>query len=142
MEDFSKYLESLLITSSRLIVCGDFNFHMNDLHHPDAKKFQELIDSTGLKQHVEVATHKSGHTLDILLTRESESISSLDVHEDLISDHCAVQFEINLSKPSLPTKEIQYRKIKSINIDEFKGDITRSGLLEREGSLDELVGAE
>ena len=33
------------------------------------------------------------------------------------------------------------RKIKSIDIDEFKGDITRSGLIDREGSLDELVGA-
>ena len=33
-----------------------------------------------------IPTHSSGHTLDIVLTQQHESVSSVDVYDDLISD--------------------------------------------------------
>ena len=39
----------------------------------------------------------------------------------------------------MPKKEIQYRKKQSINIDELKKDIVKSGLLAMQGTVDELV---
>ena len=50
----------------------------------------------GLTQRVPLPTHTSGHTLDIVLTHESEQIAQMNVHDDLISDHSAVLFEIPL----------------------------------------------
>jgi exonuclease III len=141
MDEFGKYLESLLICSSRLVICGDFNFHLNDQNHPDSAKFKVLLESTGLKQHVNVATHQSGYTLDILLTRESEEVASVDVRDDLISDHSTIFFELNSAKPPLPKKHIRYRKLKSISIDKFKTDILQSGLPNMTGTVDELAGA-
>ena len=44
----------------------------------DAVRLRELLESTGLKQHVTAPTHKrthiSGHTLDLIITRLSDQL--------------------------------------------------------------------
>ena len=67
-------------------------------------------------------------------------MSNLCVEDHLLSDHSSVHFDLSLAKPPLPTKEISYRKIKSIDMDEFKLDIVNSGLPDLEGDdVDALV---
>ena len=48
-DEFGRYLESVLITRRNLVICGDFNFQFDNPSHPDAQKFQALLNSTGLK---------------------------------------------------------------------------------------------
>lgn len=43
---------------------------------PHAKVFLDLLSSLGLKKRVNVPTHISGHTLDLLITREHDSITT------------------------------------------------------------------
>ena len=62
---------------------------MNNPHDPDVMKFKSLYESTGLTQHVHLPTRTAGHTLDIVLTCESEQIAQMNAHDDLISDHSA-----------------------------------------------------
>ena len=57
-----------------LILPGDFNFHMDVASDVDAQVFSNLLTSMGLKQHVTVQTHISGHTLDLLITRENDPV--------------------------------------------------------------------
>ena len=57
-----------------LILSGDFNFHMDVTSYVDARVFSDLPTSMGLKQHVTVPTHISGHTLDLLITREYDPV--------------------------------------------------------------------
>ena len=57
-----------------LILPGDFNFHMDVASDVDARVFSNLLTSIGLKQHVTVLTHISGHTLDLLITRENDPV--------------------------------------------------------------------
>ena len=63
-------------------MCGWFNFHMDTPTHPDTQKFQELLDCTGLTQHVTTTTHSSGYIWDIVLIRDSGSLTSVEVHDD------------------------------------------------------------
>jgi hypothetical protein len=128
IEEFSSYLETVLISNSNLVLCGDLNFHMDCPTHPDTQTFIELINSTGLHQCVSNPTHTSGHTLDVVLTRDSDTLHNLSVQDDLLSDHSTVFFEFNTVKPPVPKKEIQFRKLKSIDIEKFKSDIIESGL--------------
>ena len=128
LDEFGSYLESVLLTNSNLVICGDFNFHVDSPSNTDAQKFLELIDSTGLQQHVETRTHKCGHTLDLVLTRDSSFLTSTEVRNDLLSDHYSVFFELDMVKPALPKKEVIYRKIKSIDLVKFRSDIVASGL--------------
>ena len=57
-----------------LILPGDFNFHMDVASDVDVQVFSNLLTSMGLKQHVTVQTHISGHTLDLLITRENDPV--------------------------------------------------------------------
>ena len=43
-QKFSSLLESLSISSGKLIIAGDFNFHIDNLHDNNARRFIDLID--------------------------------------------------------------------------------------------------
>ena len=47
-----------------LLIMGDFNYHVEDT---------SLIDSFRLTQHVADSTHRSGHMLDLMLSRSHDS---------------------------------------------------------------------
>ena len=57
-----------------LLLSSDFNFHIDVASDVDAQVFSDLLTSMGLKQHVTVPTHISGHTLDLLITREYDPV--------------------------------------------------------------------
>ena len=67
---------------------------------PDVRAFLDLLASMGLKQHVNVPTHVSGHTLDLMITREHDPvISSVPVADRYLSDHASVLCSLNSEKP-------------------------------------------
>ena len=79
-------LEHLATASGKLIMLGDFNFHVDDTDNPSAMKFLDIVNCFNLAQHITVPTHKDGHTLDLIITRNDEDlISVIDVHDPLIS---------------------------------------------------------
>ena len=44
-EEFSTYLESIVISTERLIISGDFNFHVESTDDTNAKRFCELLET-------------------------------------------------------------------------------------------------
>ena len=72
-DEFSAYLESLLLCKERLLICGDFNIHVDSADDPDSVKFRDLLESVGLRQHVKKSTHNDGHILDLIITRFTDS---------------------------------------------------------------------
>ena len=97
--------------------------------NPDTQKFLVLLDSFDLQQHVKQPTHRDGHTLDLSITRKSETLVDDEPTVGLfISDHAAVFTRLGLSRPGLSLKTTTYRKIKSINLDSFHSDIQASTL--------------
>ena len=102
---------------------------MDDCSNPDTQKFLDLLDSFDLQQHVKQPTHRDGHTLEISITRKSETLVEDEPTVDLfISDHAAVLTRLGLSRPGLSLKTPTYRKIKSISLDSFHSDIQASSL--------------
>ena len=76
-------------------------------------------------QHVAGSTHKSGHTLDLLITRQDSSLlKDIDIFPAWISDHSLVQAKIRITKPCLTRKRVTYRKWKEVKLDEFQQDLT------------------
>ncbi|XP_029202851.2 uncharacterized protein LOC114967028 [Acropora millepora] len=82
-EEFSDYLESLILSSEPLLITGDFNIHVNVAGDPNRLKLLELLETMGLRQHVTTSTHESGNTLDLIITRQFEDL----VRETPISDY-------------------------------------------------------
>ena len=61
----------------------------------------------GLQQHVDKPTHVSGHTLDLVITKEvDEPLSTTPVVDYLFSDHITVICDLLIKKPSFTVKEI------------------------------------
>ncbi|XP_068675378.1 uncharacterized protein [Montipora foliosa] len=109
------------------MITGDFNLHLDDKSDPTCINFLQLLESFNLRQHVREPTHRSGHTLDLIITREDEKIiGPVSVTESIISDRNIVNCSLNLLKPTLMKRCISSRKIKSIDIERLKSDICDS----------------
>ena len=75
IDEFSEYLEPVILTNDLLCLSGDFNIHVDDHHNdPAACRFLDLLESMSLTQHVAEPTDEHGLTLDLVITRESENL--------------------------------------------------------------------
>ena len=139
--DFSKFLEELIATPNKLILAGDFNFHVDNPTNTEARKFLDLLDSAGLQQHVDGPTHRDGHTLDLIITRCADNfISKLKILPELPSDHKRVLCNVDLPGPAPTRKSVTYRKLRNVDIEKFSEDIAISSLNNLEGSdLDIMI---
>ena len=141
-DEFSDYLETVVMCRELLLFAGDFNLHLDDPLDIDAKKFNELLETFGLTQHVTGATHSSGHTLDLLISRSTNDITVRSLQATTyISDHCFIECFLSIPGPNLVMKEIQFRKLKNIDLQAFQADIAASDLCTTSSwsSLDDLV---
>ncbi|XP_022791543.1 uncharacterized protein LOC111330846 [Stylophora pistillata] len=140
-DEFITYLESIIMSPEPLLITGDFNIHVDVHTDSDASRFQDLLSSMGLQQHVDKSTHISGHTLDLMITRCSDSfLTAKPMTDYLFSDHFTVLCDLALSKPSPKNEQISYRKLKAIKIEDFKQDLSTSELCNYSpDSLNDLV---
>ena len=105
-------MESLLLCKEPLIICGDFNIHVDCKDNVDSVAFCNLLLSVGLRQHVNQFTHIRGHILDLIITRLSDSIIKNERHVDhFISDQACLNCDFHSPKPMAPIRRITYRKL-------------------------------
>ena len=76
LDDFAELIEEVLVSYGKIVCMVDFNLHVNNMENPDAQVFLDMITAFSLKKHVAFPTHRSGHTLDLVIT---ESVSPLSV---------------------------------------------------------------
>ena len=142
IDEFCSFLEDNCLAGDPILLMRDFNIHVDIPNYPFAKKINEVLYAFGLKQHITDSTHSKGHTIDLIISRSNDDpkIDSIYIG-DLISDHRAVHCRFNLDKPKRILNEKQYRKIKAIDLDEFKADIQNSKLVKdfQDYKLDDLV---
>ena len=77
IEEFSSLLETVTVTQNTLILIGDFNIHVDDIpNNKEAMNFVEMLDAAGFEQHVDVPTHKAGHshTLGLVISRRVDNL--------------------------------------------------------------------
>ena len=140
-DEFSTLAEQLVVTPGNPLIIGDFNYHVDDNTKLDTIKFKRILESFNLRQHFHEPTHKKGHTLDLIITRvEDELITRIEIKNSMLSDHLAVDCKLRLNKPQLERTEIQYRKLKSIDMVNFNEELKKSDLILREhNALPDLI---
>ena len=139
--EFCNYLESIVLSKEQLLIVGDFNIHVDVLDDNDSIKLLDLLESFGLQQHVSQATHTHGHTLDLIITRQTDQIIKTAPHVDrFISDHASILCSLHSIKPSLTVRSISYRKLKAINMESLNKELSTTGLCQAPpNDLEELV---
>ncbi|KAG1714818.1 Papilin [Nymphon striatum] len=117
--EFGTLLECAVVSPGKLIVLGDFNFHMENESNRNATKLKELLTALDLVQHVHGPTHEKGHTLDLVITKSFESCAtSIELDNLLPSDHCLIHFVSNLTRPRTRKVKCTSRKITGIQADD------------------------
>lgn len=128
-EEFSDYLEFVVLSKEQLLITGHLNIHVVAVDDPDAIKFTDLLESFCLQQHVTIPTHQRGRALDFIISRRSGSIikSTLVAH-CLISDHASITCSLLPAKPASKVKTLSYRETKSVDFKHLSADIADSDL--------------
>ena len=116
-----EFLSELSVIPFPVVIMGDFNIHVDQADKAGVRTFMQQLATANLQQHVSKSTHKFGHTLDLVMTREREQcVKSITVKNDMLSDHYSINFDLcfspEIAKPSVKT----IRKIKSMNKDLFR----------------------
>ncbi len=138
-KEFTELFAYYKTLKEETIFCGDYNFHLNKDNDNKANKFREILDTFELKQHVQESTHREGNTLDLIISNMDSSVLSHRT-DFMLSDHCNILFDLNMSKPPRIKKNITYRNTKLIDINDFKMDIRNSvARININDSLDNLV---
>ena len=65
--ELTSLLDNLQTCPQDLITVGDFNIHIDNATDSFAKAFADILSSGNLNQHVNGSTHRSGHTLDLVI---------------------------------------------------------------------------
>ena len=102
--------------SDELLIMGDFNLHIDDTENIQAVRFITILDSFGLKQHVVSSTHRDGHILDLVITRDNCTplhVSNVCVLEQPISDHKPICVRLNLEKQTNQRRIVVSRRLKN-----------------------------
>ena len=94
---------------------------MDDQTDREAGIFKDVLAGHSLLQHIDKPTHRSGHTLDLYITRSTKELPiTTPVVGDLVVDHRHVESSFAFSKPIITEEKLSFRKIKDIDMVEFR----------------------
>ena len=143
LKEFQSYMDGIITSPGKLLLVGDFNIKFDLKSDPSTIKFTDALTSLNLKQHVTSGTHNQGDTLYHVITREDDDLlEDLQIHAPDISDHRTITLQYKIKKPQVEKQKIQYRKIKDIDMDSFKADLTKLPVLQMKcNDIDILVEA-
>ena len=98
-EEFEEYLDGVMNKNGAPLLCGDFNFHVEDDNNTNATNFISLCESKGFKQNVHAPTHVSGGILDLVFTLDSVTVPDVDDRSDgnILSTGCCVADSLPIS---------------------------------------------
>ncbi|PFX21863.1 RNA-directed DNA polymerase from mobile element jockey [Stylophora pistillata] len=128
-DEFAGYLAHIVTASGHLLIVGDFNFHV-DSQNSAGQRFNGLLHSFNLRQHVNDSTHKNGRTLDLVITREEQSfIKNLSVFDPALSDHFMIQCNLDFCKPLVQDQMLSFRRLRATDMDKsVSSDLEDSAL--------------
>ena len=114
--EFNDFLETLT-PEEKICICGDFNIHFEQMNDSAAQQFKQILQEHSLKQLITGPTHQEGHTLDLIITRDTQSdLYAISISDLCLSDHYVLSMSFLYCKPKQSKIEVISRNIKSIDI--------------------------
>ena len=74
LEDMEAMLTELSMLPGRLLIMGDFNLRFDDVNNKYVRRFRDLLQAVGMTQHVTRPTHRDGHILDFVISRQCDAL--------------------------------------------------------------------
>ena len=139
LDEFPNWAANKLYKDTSICIVSAFSIHVNDRKDTEANFFCDMMEAMSFQQHVDFAIHKLGNILDLVFREE---IGKLKVTKctpcPSHSDHWTVECQLSVTKNEVKSKEISYRKLDKININDVVND-TDFNSLESEQDLNTFV---
>ena len=104
-----------------MLLCA-LNVHFDNPSDPCTVALNVVLGNLSLEQLVNVPTHRSGHSLDWLITNRATDVLDLIVADMLLSDHFVISLDLLLRKPGRVTKKVPSRNIRSVDMHAYRTD--------------------
>ena len=137
LNDLTEFLTDCMASYRNIIICSDFNIHINNPSDMEAQIFMDTMEAFGLQQHVGFLTHHAGNILDLIFTEATSQFSIKVFKGRYVSNHRAIVSELNIGIQHITGKTVTFRNLKQINVEEFESTLDL-GNIENMGDL-ELV---
>ena len=127
VSDLCFILESMLLSHSHFVACGDLNIDTSDSSHPHTRSFHNFISSRHLLCPISSPTCISdsrSSVLDHFVTSSEVPVYHSSVINWPISDHLPIVLLIDWSVPEPTFKTITKCSFKKFNHDTFNEDLT------------------
>ena len=133
-DEFRRLLEQLVTHRCPLVIVGDFNLHFEKNDNMHTKRFNRLLQSFGLQQHVNNPTHNQrGGILDLFITKSDLPSPEIHVHAPSISDHSLIEGHLPI-QPETVFETFRTRSWRKFDKDAFKRDLADSKLFSETAS--------
>ena len=124
LNEFCLAIDTISTSYKQFIIIGDLNIHFDIEFESLPKHCLAILCERGLKQLIEGPTQDAGHTLDVIISPDNDTIiNNFSILDKQISDHNFLKCELNLHKIPKLKKEVSSRNIKSIDLKQFGSDI-------------------
>ena len=105
-----------------VIILGDFNVHFNNAFK--SARLRNLLQDFQLTQHVSDSTHKTGNTIDFVITHMHENLLiSVVVRDYALSDHHTVECTLNINIDKQNIRFALKRSLHNIDMNAFSSDL-------------------
>ena len=126
-DELSAVFECIATYRCPVVVCGDFNVHIDRNDDPHAVRLVQLLQSFDCVQHVAEPTHVAGHMLDLVITTTDTVIADLCVG-GIISDHALINFKLCMKKKIKTVRKVSRRTWQRLDHEAFAADLAASTL--------------
>ncbi len=124
LKEFDDFLNEITLLPGKLVLIGDFNFHMNKPSKTEVAQFSDILCSYDLEQHIDFPTHISGNILDLIITRSDEGLIRLCSPDHRFgSDHHIVRCLLQQQKPLPLEVTCTFRNYRDLDMDSFQLDL-------------------
>ena len=117
------FVTNLLPKCPDNVLIGDFNLHVSNDNDIDSAIFLDTIEAMGLYQHVSFATHKSGNTLDLVISEMgSKSRVMTTTPGPYLTDHRAIISTLNVKKVQPKRQFKKVRKLHAVTTEQWEAE--------------------
>ena len=125
-EEFEEFLESIDMMRRKAVICGDFNFWLDDVSNSNTINFNDMLTNNQLLNNTNRTTTSTGHMLDLIICDSLNKIVTDVVVEErcrFSSIHKLISFRIPISIDKM-RKKITFRNKSDFNARDYITDIS------------------
>ena len=95
-----------------VIICGDFNMHIDNPSDMEAQIFMDTMEALGLLQHVSFQTHQAGNISDLIFMEATSQFRIRTSKGRFISDDRVTVAELSIGIQHIMGKTVTFENLK------------------------------